>query len=187
MEVAVKNAVLLVLLLGVMVFQAHAQTNPTVTISITSSPGDPIGLGQSYTLTADVDTVHVYRNFQGGVGVYWNNADYSKWWQFDFVSADRGPLAAGTYSAAEKFPRQSAGHPGLFVSSFHSWTCTSIDGSFSVKKVTADPSGRVISFWVVFTQSCDEAPALHGEIRYDLDQSVSTRATSWGRLKGLYR
>ena len=181
------------LLLGMMVLVvavggwSNAASGAAVqtTISLVSSPDELIGGGVSETLTDASDTVRVYRNFQGGIGITWNNADYSKWWQFDFVNP-AGPVTVGQYLKVAMFPYQGT-QPGMEVCSYRFWNCGTITGEFTVTSVVYGAKGQVEQLELDFVQSCDGSSNLRGHISYQRAKTTAARFGSWGSLKSHYR
>lgn len=78
-------------------------------------------------------------------------------------------MAVGTYEAAERFPFQSAGRPGLNLSGMGRG-CNTVSSRFGVLEAVYDNGGKVLSFAARFEQHCDgEDPGLRGKIFYQAE------------------
>jgi hypothetical protein len=102
------------------------------------------------------------RNFDKGVAFWFDGPvpgiTGDRTWSLDFAGPDETEIVAGNYGDAERFPFQSAGHPGLSFS--FGGTCNTATGSFSVGSVAydaveADVLDRLpMRFNAMFDQRC---------------------------------
>jgi hypothetical protein len=90
---------------------------------------------------------------------------HGAWQAYFSTRAEAAPLAVGTYRAAELYPRESSGHPGLSVLG-SGGGCSTVTGQFNVFEIsstTADSDAgtlaRVHSFMATFEQHCGGGPA----------------------------
>ena len=130
-----------------------------------SPPGDYIGQGQSLKFSlADGDAVFAGQNplpialvnFQGGAFNSWNVA---------FAAPNGASLALGQYANAERFPFQSAGHPGLSVDG-SGRVCNTLSGQFTLLEIDGTTSPE--QFGARFVQSCEGfMPALRGTVLFN--------------------
>jgi cytochrome c2 len=145
-------------------------------ILIQSSPGDPIGNGQTYSLAPKpgdfgvtlgdgnhdglIDAIRLTYIGYSGTGQYWEL----------FFSAPQagGNLLPGTYTGAQI--SASADHPGLSITSNNS--TSQICGNFTINDATFDysgPSPVLLHLSIDFEQHSGSAtaPPLFGTITYD--------------------
>jgi hypothetical protein len=145
------------------VFDRHDRRN---LLTWRSPPGDYIGQGKTLTFTnADGDVLlgnaypgqlSVQAGFSGGAS---NN------WTLDFAAPDGAPLAASTYTDAQRFPFQSTGTPGLSVYG-SGRGCNTLTGQFTVLEI--DKSIAPAQFGARFVQSCEGfMPPLRGTVLVD--------------------
>ena len=137
---------------------------------VESSPGDPIGLGQTQLITG---------------GQWLLSSSFSPVWLLDTIrftfigngwtfgigsSKLSAGLATGTYANAERLPFESAGHPGISVGSksTNSTGCSKVCGGFTIHTLETDPAGtEPLELLVTFEQHCDCQPApLRGCLRW---------------------
>jgi hypothetical protein len=130
-----------------------------------SEQGDYIGGGQqrvfhdgNTTFQTSGDPSHLTIGLAGGLDdeIFWVE-----------VAAPPGEqLEEGVYADTQRWPFQSAGHPGLMVSG-EGRGCNTLDGSFEVKDMEVGPGGQVTRLWLLFEQHCEgRRPALFGEVRW---------------------
>jgi len=136
---------------------------PLDVLSMFGQTGDFISPGE-LILTAADGIFTAKRNFDKGVSVRVDNGDN---WTLDFAGPNSAPLAPGTYNAAQRFPFQAAGFPGLDASG-SGRGCNMVAGSFDVLSVSYATTGDVLSFATDFEQHCEGlSPALFGSIRFN--------------------
>jgi len=142
-----------------------------------SEPGDYIGGGQEFVITASDATFAASTNYAGGVSVSVTNFTQgnSLFWYLDFAAPNNQPLALGTYQGATRFPFQAPTAPGLSVYG-DGRGCNTSTGSFTIRELSVDPvSSKVASFAADFEQHCEGgAPALFGSIRINSDVPLRT-------------
>ena len=84
----------------------------------------------------------------------------------NFAAPTGSQLSVGEYDNAERYPFESAGHPGLSI-----WGdgrgCNEDFGWFIIKDIHLDGGGNVDRFWALYEQHCEGsyAPPLFGEVR----------------------
>ncbi len=154
---------------------ALAQT--VTSLSMTSDPGDYIGLGQTYFLTPIDGAFSAQVNYDGGVSIAYQGFTPGDFWNLDFSAPNNVPLTQGTYLNATRFPFQLPGVPGLAVYG-DGRGCNGDYGSFTVLQVVYGPSNTVTAFDATFEQHCESltAPALRGEIRYNANVVLAVNA-----------
>ena len=149
-------------------FAGRAGVAQSFTLSYTSDPGDPIGLGLSATYTEIDGTGSLSMDGDGGVYFEFDHATNPAIdWYVGLAAADDAQLVAGTYADVQRYPSQAAGHPGL------TWrgmgrSCSLLSGSFTVTSVTWDYFSMPERISTTVEQHCNGgAPALHGQLDYD--------------------
>ena len=140
----------------------------TFTLSYTSDPGDPIGLGLSATYT-ELDGSGVLS--MGGNGSVYFEFEHATNpaidWYVGLAAADDALLVPGTYTDVWRYPLQPAGHPGLTWRGMGTY-CASLSGSFVVSSLTRDYFSRPQRISVAVEQHCSGLPpALHGQLDFD--------------------
>jgi hypothetical protein len=146
---------------------AHAQTTA---LFLDSKPGDFIGQGFEYNYTPAEAAFQATRNGKNGVTVSVVGPSFSFDWLLSFSAAGDAPLAAGSYTAAQRYPFAQGN--GLAVSGMHRG-CGDLTGRFLVREIVLAPDGAVLTFAADFEQLCGGADgALFGAVRYN--STVST-------------
>ena len=146
------------------VLAAPAAAHGSSSAVLYSDQGDYIGGGQprlfhdgNATFHTSGDASYLTIGLAGGLDdeYFWVN-----------IAAPPGEqLQEGVYTDAERWPFQSAGHPGLDISGAGRG-CNTVDGSFEVKDIEVGPAGEVTRLWLHFEQHCGgRRPALFGEVR----------------------
>lgn len=135
---------------------------PLHALYLNSEPEDYVGMGLSQTFTEATGLLTPQRNFDNGVSVW---VDSWTFWNADFAGADGATLFPGPYEAAERFPFQPPGIPGLSV-----WGdgrgCNTLTGRFDVLEAAYADDGSIQQFAADFEQHCeDAAAALFGSLR----------------------
>ena len=153
---------------------------PSITgLDMTSDPGDYVGGGLTYHLTASTGQFSVYAgSFNSGPDTNVAGFGYlaypgtsSLFWFGDFSTRMLGtPLTPGvTYPNGERYPFESAGRPGLDVFG-DGRGCNMLTGSFRVVALELDEDFSppvVLSMAIEFEQHCEgDVPALHGQFYY---------------------
>jgi hypothetical protein len=153
----------------------------TTALFIDSQPGDPVGVGGSYSYTAAASTFLIGRNEANGVSVVVKNGIRTEW-SLDFSAPGKVPLSAGTYLSVGDYPASPFG--GLSVGG-QSRGCGSVTGRFIVRELVYGIDGSVLRFDVDFEQHCQDAdPALFGALRY---RSTSSSTTPFGGSYPVYQ
>jgi hypothetical protein len=131
-----------------------------------SPAGDFIGQGNPLSFSSD-DGDSSLRTLLFGVPV----ADVtlmggaSNSWTLDFAAPDGVALLPGMYMNAERFPFQSAGHPGLNVAG-SGRGCNMLSGQFTVLEF--DSAANPMRFAARFVQSCEASmPPLRGTVLFN--------------------
>jgi len=145
---------------------------PLVSLYLNSEPGDYIGRGLTQTFTEANALFTPQRNDHDGVGVW---LDTEGFWNADFAGVDGSTLLPGPYEAAERFPFESPGHPGLDVFG-DGRGCNTLTGRFDVLEALYAADSSVERFAADFEQHCeDNLPALFGSLRVNAGlRKVST-------------
>ena len=131
-------------------------------LSVTSDPGDSVGLGQSSSAATPNDSFLGASDWTNSV-VHLNvhTADGHSWF-LTFGAPFDQQLLPGTYDGATRF--RGFGTAGLDVS-HDSFGCNQTTGSFTVLDASYAGYGYLLRFHATFEQHCEgSAPALRGEI-----------------------
>lgn len=132
----------------------------TTTLSLQSDVGDPIGAGQTLSLTTLSETQPDAASVQmTGSG-----------WFAEFRAPAGQQLAKGTYNGVTLYSRIAGPSAKMFVNmaKLHAPTCNTVSGDFTVQDVQyGGPHGVISSLAIDFDQTCNGAPgALHGQLRF---------------------
>ena len=87
----------------VLLFAAEARADVT-SMLLTGDPGDYISAGRTLYFTSADGTLNASMNYANGVSVWFQSADRSHWWYFDFAAANKQFLTPGVYSSAQRYP-----------------------------------------------------------------------------------
>jgi hypothetical protein len=164
-------AAIAALLLGSNCFAATAE------LQLQSQPGDFVGGGQTidYVYDAPPDTISasIISNAGGGPAllqfVVNSSAPGNHFSTIEVGTNELGiPIAAGTYTDAQRAAFAASGHPGLDVT-FQNRGSNIVTGQFTVDYATFDPTQTSIdTFKFTFEQHSEgETPALFGTFTYD--------------------
>lgn len=150
-----------------------------LTLQFKSDQGDPIGKGNTLSLTYDraqgsmviananrrIGGVPSRISFDADDAVFSPVPNTYTTLAFD-TNEMPAPLNPGFYGPAQRTPFQSAGRPGMSVS-FANSGCNIITGHFTVVDMQFTPTA-LLSFTATFEQHCNGiVPALRGRMRYD--------------------
>jgi len=176
-ELSYGQRVILILSIILLMIACGAQAQAQVTsLTMTSDPGDFIGLGQFFFFSASDGTFTAQQNFAQGVSVAFHTPSFDHFWNLDFAAPNSQLLTVGTYSGAARFPFQASGQAGLSVVG-DGRGCNTVTGTFEVLEVTYGVGGTIDAFDAVFEQHCEGvAPALRGEIRFNASAVVDVTA-----------
>jgi hypothetical protein len=143
--------------------KADASTG-TTSYSYTSEPGDYIGRGEQ----------NLYRASDSSISVQGTSAYLTvvverggERWSVDLAAPRGETLHPGRYYDAERASFRTGRAPGLDVSG-NGRGCNEVWGSFSIRQISTDSSGRVTMLEATFVQNCESslAPALKGTVRF---------------------
>ena len=150
-----------------------AQATPVEagSVTMTSEPGDFIGVGGTYAYSVAAGDVLLVRSTRvavddpvNGVAVDVEAANGDRW-SLSFAAPTGQPLVVGDYPGAARM--QDAEVPGLDVNG-NGRGCNTVVGSFRVTDAVYGLNGYVQTFAVSFEQHCDgDAAALRGQVRID--------------------
>jgi hypothetical protein len=128
-----------------------------------SSPGDPMGKGQTLS----------YTDAQGSFGVGGQNSHINVdfWgssggpdWGVAFTAPGSGPLSPGTYVTTET-PGAAGNAPSLSI--YGPFACTVSLGQFQIVKISYDSNGNLLTLEANFSQNCNwNAAPLQGTVRF---------------------
>jgi hypothetical protein len=152
---------------------------PITALTMNSRPGDYIGEGKSWLRTTGDSVFSVARTYDNGVNF---SANPSGDWNVVMAAADKKELTSGVYGNAQRWPFQSAGHPGLSVYG-NGRGCNTLTGRFVINAAEYEADRRVKVFSADFEQHCETiGPALFGSVRINaiLHQASVTNATISG-------
>lgn len=152
-----------------------ARADATISsFSFESEAGEYVGEGESGTLTSDAVTFTSH----GTAGQADIRVDQmGAFWHIRLAAPTGSQLTPGTYTDARRWP--ATDHPGLDVSG-NGNGCNVTFGSFTVRSISADATGRVTVLDATFEQRCETAtaPALRGALRYRAPAIAAVVATS---------
>ena len=150
---------------------------PAPFLSFASDPGDVVGQGQTFTLTAADGSLNVTGSPSGGAFAHFNTPGYSTWWDLAFVPPSGAPFAPGIYEGAAGWQFQASTRPSLSVSG-NGRGCYGITGRFVVLEVQYGPANELQVLALDYEQHCGgAAPALFGSVRYNSLLPVGPRVS----------
>jgi hypothetical protein len=143
--------------------KADASTG-TTSYSYTSEPGDYIGRGEQ----------NLYRASDSSISVQGTSAYLTvvverggERWSVDLAAPRGETLHPGRYYDAERASFRTGRAPGLDVSG-NGRGCNEVWGTFSIRQISTDSSGRVTMLEATFVQNCESSLAAgsegHGQI-----------------------
>ena len=151
----------------------------TGTLHYESEPGDYIGQGETHTYTEADGTFTIFRTFDNGVNVNFQNGE---WWYLNFAAPFAAELTTGFYPDAQRHPFQDADRPGLDFSG-DGRGCNMLTGEFTVSDMVWDWFKIPRRFSATLEQHCEGAdPALYGSIDYDFGGIGPTSLTTGNLL-----
>jgi len=131
-----------------------------------STPGDPVGQGQSGAVVAPQATVTSYGN---GHSIHVSAANTSEFWNLDFTAPKDEMLAPGSYPDAAANTEFSSIKPVMNVSTFDV-QCFRLKGWFHVLEYEVDADGHATKLAIDFVQNCNTTmPPLYGSVRINSD------------------
>ena len=142
---------------------------PTTFLSFASSPGDFIGGGEThrYVLTDGTWAASYAGSTEASflqVSVVPVTTPWSWFWYLHLGAPAGQTLHVGTYESAERWPFQSAAHPGLDFSGTGRG-CNTLVGRFVISELSLGPSNTISRLHATFEQHCEgSSAALTGEI-----------------------
>ena len=159
---------------------AEAASPSLTSFSYVSSPGDPVGQGQSATLAPPTATFSLgaaqagHATF-GSIGIGIDTP--STHWGISIQAAYNAQLHPGTY--ANTSTADFAG-PYFNVFSFSSVSCDTYYTTFTIYHISSAPTGAITVLDAGFTQHCDSptAPPLTGTILYNAPPAAPLQLTS---------
>ena len=132
-----------------------------------SDPGDPVGLGQTFTLTTADGTIAATGSQAGGATVQFGTPGIGRWWYLTFASPSGVPFVPGPFEGATRWPFQSPTRPGLDVSG-EGRGCNDLTGRFLVLEAQFGPAGEAQVLAIDYEQHCGGgASAVFGAVRYN--------------------
>jgi hypothetical protein len=143
--------------------RADASTGNT-SYKYTSEPGDYIGAGEQNFYTAADSSISI-QGTSANLTVVVERAGES--WYVNLAAPRGETLHPGRYYDAERAPFRTGRSPGLDVSG-HGRGCNEVWGSFAIRQISTDSSGRVTMLEATFIQNCESplAPALRGTVKF---------------------
>lgn len=143
------------------VVAVQSTSAPRTEVSFHGDAGDYITGGRSYRFTPADAALSFVPNYAAGIGVGVNG---SSWWTLDFAPGTGAPLAVGSYTGAQRFPFQEAGHPGLSLSG-DGRGCNTLTGQYTVHQLKLDSGGNPLVLDISFEQHCEGGtPAAYGQV-----------------------
>ena len=148
------------------VYEFFLAVSPRTILFLVSQPGDFIGQGMQFTLTAADGTFSASRTSDNGVQISFFGAP-GNFWFLNFAAPMRTDVTPGTYENATRWPFQAPTDPGLSVVG-QGRGCNTLTGRFVVDEAVYGPGGEVESFAADLEQHCEGAPpALFGQARFN--------------------
>jgi hypothetical protein len=167
--------------LALVVFLIAASADGQVDITLTSEPGDFIGMGQTFQFDNSSGT---YFGLGGsafpGADIFWYSLYPPSSGPWFFVFAEGPVLNVGQYSNARRCTSFPPPVPCMDVSG-QNRGCNMLTGTFEVRHLHRNSAGQIVSAWIVFEQHCEgAAPTLRGDIRINFQpaQDVPTLGRS---------
>lgn len=131
-------------------------------LTFDSDAGDYIGAGRHWFYSTDNANFTTGRNYDGGIST---SIDGDAFWTLDLAPVEGTTFKVGSYLAAQRFPFQQEGHPGLSLSG-NGRGCNTLTGKFHVRQLAFELDGSVRTAAVDFEQHCEGAtPAVRGKLR----------------------
>jgi len=139
-------------------------------LKMTSQPGDDVGGGSTYDLTAQAYSFSI-RQYFGKSGFQMAVMSASDYWLLEFFAPSGSDLQPGPYEGARK-AEGGLPVPGLNVEGGRG--CSAITGRFVVLELAYAQDGSIERAAIDFEQHCG-TPALFGSLRYNSDIDVTPR------------
>ncbi len=136
--------------------------------SFVSDPDDYIGAGQTKRLTEQDRKWLVSANETGSHLSVWllDTASPPLSWFLNFSGSDSERLTLGTYAEAQRWPFQSAGHPGISIVG-ENRSGNEFSGNFTIHEIEVFNSA-ISRLFITFEQRSDNADGvLRGELSID--------------------
>ncbi|HSH37793.1 MAG TPA: Ig domain-containing protein [Chthoniobacterales bacterium] len=148
-------------------------------LEMRSDPGDFIGQGKTTSLRP-ADGIFSATSFNpGNVRISFRSQDFRQTWDLSFAAPSGSSLGVGLYPNAMRFA--SSSQPGLDVSG-NGRGSNNITGSFEVKEIAFDGSGKLKTFHASFIQHSEGAPpALTGTVWFQSPNAITSKLTSVGK------
>lgn len=122
-------------------------------LSFQSQPGDPVGLGDSRTITPAVDAIlDVYKGNSIGIGAFPGDDYYF----LTITASDGAPLGVGTYENAG-WPHSDTSRPSVSFSA-NGRQCEASTGRFTIHEIKLGFHDYVEKLRLSFEQQCAGAP-----------------------------
>jgi hypothetical protein len=139
----------------------------TVTLSLQSDSGDPIGGGNNFSYSAPQEGITLRSVGKNGIEVSVANGPRDNW-LLGLAAAKGRTLSTGTYSGVVRYTGAALSTPSLYIGSIsRRASCATVSGDFNVLDVQYTASGAIESLALDFDQTCNGASgALHGKLRY---------------------
>ncbi|MCI4566768.1 hypothetical protein [Lysobacter sp. CFH 32150] len=130
--------------------------------SFVSTPGDPIGAGESGTYTPANTSSFQISTQDEGIDIYLTGG----WdWHISLIAGKGDTLHEGRYRYVERSSFRTGRSPGLEVTAMGRG-CNDISGEFGIKQIEFDATGKIAHLEADFLQYCDGQPPLAGVILY---------------------
>ncbi|MEV4512080.1 hypothetical protein AB0K00_24315 [Dactylosporangium sp. NPDC049525] len=150
---------------------AHAQEASAAIITMTSDPGDAVGLGQGYELSRAAGDQITFSFRNDGILYMTVQTAGGQQWGLDFSAPAGQQLRPGVYANAVGRGPTAPGVPGMNVSGLGRG-CNTLTGSFTIENLVPGPVAYYApnlnylqSLDLSFEQHCDGLePALRGHI-----------------------
>ncbi len=142
-----------------------------------SEPDDYVGQGQLRFYTRDDGELRAFSD-ASTARVSFQSSDGSHSWSLDFAAPAGQELGIGVFPGATRYPLQDPSAPGMDIGG-DGRGCNTLTGSFEVMQIEVGAHGALDVLWVTFEQHCEgAAPALRGEVRYNVDLPLLVEAPS---------
>jgi hypothetical protein len=146
------------------------ETADETSLRLASETGDPVGAGESLTITRLEAGVFSSVSSEGGVSIFFDRSgDYDRNWSVSLAPPAGETLHPGVYADAVCGVGYSsiADRPGLSVNRPYNHD-QGVHGSFTIRQIEFNADGVLKSLRATFTQyaSATDTAALTGEVRY---------------------
>jgi hypothetical protein len=129
-------------------------------------PGEYVSGGKRVTLANPRAFIKVVERDPQSVELTFDGSDD---WELDLAASTSETLGVKRYRAAQRYPFQDDGRPGLALTGA-GHTCNTLSGEFTVTRLDRDQAGRLKELVAQFVQRCeDQTQSLRGTVQVRAD------------------